>query len=117
MKQRTYAVTGATGHVGARVAERRLAQSGMSAGAARVMVDMIRGFNEGHIVPVEARSPANTTAPPIETFAREEFAKACAARGDGRGTRPRACCRLQATDGIPGTRVFPRCRATRHRSG
>lgn len=48
--------------------------AGLSPSMAETFVEMSKGFNEG-IIPVPKRTPANTTATPIEQFA-QDFARA-----------------------------------------
>ena len=62
----------------AEAVEQAMIDHGMSRDVARLMVEMGRGFNEGHIAPVEKRSEMNTTPTSIEEFARVEFATAYA---------------------------------------
>lgn len=49
---------------------------GFSEDVAQKFVEMYEGSNEGRIRPIEGRTPANTTATTLETFAREVFAPA-----------------------------------------
>jgi len=60
----------------AEAVEQAMIDHGMSRDVARLMVEMGRGFNEGHIAPVEKRSEMNTTPTSIEETARVEFATA-----------------------------------------
>jgi uncharacterized protein YbjT (DUF2867 family) len=59
-------------------AERALLGMGMSPDWARTMIEMYRGFNDGIVVPAEARSARNTTPTTLEEFAKL-FAAAFAA--------------------------------------
>jgi uncharacterized protein YbjT (DUF2867 family) len=51
-------------------AEKALAGMGTSKGSASVILEMYRAFNDGLIVPIEERSPENTTPTTMEEFAR-----------------------------------------------
>jgi uncharacterized protein YbjT (DUF2867 family) len=51
-------------------AESALAGMGMSKGAVSVILEMYRAFNDGLIVPIEERSPENTTSTTMEEFGR-----------------------------------------------
>lgn len=62
-------------------AREAMQQMGLGAEIARLLVEMIQGFNEGWIRPVEKRSAANTTPTTIEDFARDEFLTAWQAGG------------------------------------
>jgi uncharacterized protein YbjT (DUF2867 family) len=53
-----------------------LMQMGVPSKTAAYFIEMLRGFNEGIIVPTERRTPENTTPTSFETFAREVFAPA-----------------------------------------
>ena len=47
---------------------------GVSADLANLYVEMLRGVNEGHMVPTQSRDARTTTPTTIEAFAREVFA-------------------------------------------
>ncbi len=51
-----------------------LAQMGMSASMADMLLEMAEALNSGYMVPLEPRSPQNTTPTSIETFVSEVFA-------------------------------------------
>lgn len=57
-------------------AEKAMIGMGMSADAAKNMVELYQSFNDGILRPTEPRSAANTTQTSIETFAETVFAKA-----------------------------------------
>ena len=50
-----------------------LIQMGMSGNVADLILEMAGALNSGHMRPLEARSPANTTPTSYETFVEEEF--------------------------------------------
>lgn len=58
------------------VLEPALVQMGISKDAAALFIEMWKAGNAGKIVPLEARSPKNTTPTSIETFVAEVFAPA-----------------------------------------
>ena len=47
---------------------------GVSADLANLYVEMLRGVNEGHMVPTQSRDTSTTTPTTVEAFAREVFA-------------------------------------------
>jgi uncharacterized protein YbjT (DUF2867 family) len=51
-------------------------QMGLSPNFASMLVEMSHAINEGHMKPLEARTPANTTPTSYETFVNEEFVPA-----------------------------------------
>jgi uncharacterized protein YbjT (DUF2867 family) len=57
-----------------------LMQMGMSAGAADLLVEMSDSINRGYIVPLEKRSPQNTTPTTLEQFVAEVFVPAFGGR-------------------------------------
>ena len=60
MPDRTYVITGATGHVGAGLAHGLLA-AGLSASVAGPFVEMGQSISAGNMNPTAARTAANTT--------------------------------------------------------
>jgi uncharacterized protein YbjT (DUF2867 family) len=50
-----------------------LTQMGMSANMADLLLEMVDAMNSGHMVPLQPRSPQNTTPTSIELFIAEEF--------------------------------------------
>ncbi|MDP2577668.1 MAG: NAD(P)H-binding protein [Candidatus Palauibacterales bacterium] len=61
-------------------AEFAMMTMGVSQGVAQQLIEVSRGFNEGRVVPEEARSAENTTPTSIEEFS-EVFAKAYVGEG------------------------------------
>lgn len=53
-----------------------LMQMGVPPKTAAYFVEMLKGFNDGTVVPTEPRTPENTTPTSFETFVREVFAPA-----------------------------------------
>ncbi len=60
-----------------------LTQMGMSASMADLLLEMSEAMNSGYMVPLEARSPQNTTPTSIETFVAEVFAPRFQAKSAG----------------------------------
>jgi uncharacterized protein YbjT (DUF2867 family) len=60
--------------------EPALVQMGLPKNTAALLIDMWKGANEGLIVPLEARSPKNTTPTTLESFVTEVFAPAYASK-------------------------------------
>ena len=54
--------------------EMAMKQMGMPADYVKELVEMLESINSGWMVPIEPRSPENTTPTSIETFAADEFA-------------------------------------------
>jgi uncharacterized protein YbjT (DUF2867 family) len=72
-------------------AQKGLVQAGIPEELASLFVEMARGFNEGKVHPVQARSRATTTPTAIERWAAEVFAPAFAAgerAATGAGAHP-----------------------------
>jgi uncharacterized protein YbjT (DUF2867 family) len=60
--------------------EPALVQMGLPKNTAALLIEMWKGANEGLIVPLEARSPKNTTPTTLESFVTEVFAPAYASK-------------------------------------
>ena len=58
------------------ILEPALTQMGLPKSTAALLIEMWKGANAGLIVPLEQRSPKNTTPTPLESFAAEVFAPA-----------------------------------------
>jgi hypothetical protein len=58
--------------------EPALVQMGLPKNTAALLIEMWKGANEGLIVPLEPRSPKNTTPTTLESFVTEVFAPAYA---------------------------------------
>ena len=63
------------------ILEPALTQMGMPKSTAALLIEMWRGANAGLIVPLEPRSPKNSTPTTLESFAAEVFAPAFLQKG------------------------------------
>jgi hypothetical protein len=60
--------------------EPALVQMGLPESTVALLIEMWKGANEGLIVPLEPRSPKNTTPTTLESFVIEVFAPAYASK-------------------------------------
>lgn len=63
-------------HFPAFAVEMAMKQMGMPGKTVKLLIEMLESINSGWMAPLEKRSPENTTATSIETFAAEVFAPA-----------------------------------------